>query len=97
MILFLKVVGILLKYELNELAITSGSLIIMPFSLMEVPDDLRLLQRMVLMLDHTFILFPKELLSGSSSYFSEYISVPTIFGKNRSRLIHIYGLEYSMV
>ena len=37
----LKVVGMLLKYELNELAITSGSLIMMPFSLMEVLDDLR--------------------------------------------------------
>ena len=35
MLLF-KVVGMLLKYELNELAITSGSLIMMPFSLMEV-------------------------------------------------------------
>ena len=34
--LLLKVVGMLLKYELNELAITSGSLIMMPFSLMEV-------------------------------------------------------------
>ena len=39
----LKVVGMLLKYELNELAITSGSLIIMPFSLMEVLDDLQFL------------------------------------------------------
>ena len=35
----------LLKYELNELAITSGSLIMMPFSLKEVLDDLRFLPR----------------------------------------------------
>ena len=55
--LLLKVVGMLLKYELNELAITTGSLIIMPFSLMEVLVDLRFLPRMVLMLDHTFLLF----------------------------------------
>ena len=41
--LLLKVVGMLLKYELNELAITSGSLIMMPFSLMEVLDDLQFL------------------------------------------------------
>ena len=34
--LLLKVVEMLLKYELNELAITSGSFIMMPFSLMEV-------------------------------------------------------------
>ena len=59
--LLLKVVGMLLKYELNELAITSGSLIMTPFSLMEVLHDLRFLPRMVLMLDHTFLLFPKEL------------------------------------
>ena len=39
--LLLKVVGMPLKYELNELAITSGSLIMMPFSLMEELDDLR--------------------------------------------------------
>ena len=52
----------LLKYELNELAITSGSLIMMPFSLMEVLDELLFVPRMVLMLDHTFLLFPKELL-----------------------------------
>ena len=77
--LLLKVVGMLLKYELNELLITSGSLIMMPFSLMEVLGDLRFLPRMVLMLDHTFLLFPKRtlkkikiiLLSGSSGYFSE--------------------------
>ena len=31
----------LLKYELNELAITSGSLIMMPFSLMEVLGDVQ--------------------------------------------------------
>ena len=48
--LLLKVVGMLLKYELNELAITPGSLIMMPFSLMEVLGDLRFLPRMVLML-----------------------------------------------
>ena len=59
--LLLKVVGMLLKYVLNELAITSGSLLMMPFSLMEVLDDLRCLPRMVSMLDHTFLLFPKEL------------------------------------
>ena len=59
--LLLKVVGMLLKYELNELAITSGSLIMMPFSLMDVLGDLRFLARMELMLDHTFLLFPKEL------------------------------------
>ena len=39
--LLLKVVGMLLKYELNELAITLCSLIMMPFSLMEVLGDLR--------------------------------------------------------
>ena len=60
--LLLKVVGMLLKYELNELAIALGSLIVMPFSLMEVLDDLRFLPRMVLMLDHTFLLFPKVFL-----------------------------------
>ena len=59
--LLLKVVGILLKYVLDDLAITSGSLIMMPFSLMEVLDDLWFLRTMVLMLDHTFLLFPKEL------------------------------------
>ena len=42
--LLLKVVRMLFKYELNELAITSGSLIIMPFNLMEVLDDLRFLR-----------------------------------------------------
>ena len=57
----LKVVAMLLKYELNELAITSGSLIMMCFSLMEMLDDLRFLSRMVLMLDHTFLLLGKEL------------------------------------
>ena len=57
--LLLNVVGMLLKYKLNELAITSGSLIMMPFSLMDVLGDLRFL--LVLMLDHTFLLFPKEL------------------------------------
>ena len=36
--LLLKVEEMILKYELNELAITSGSLIMMPFSLMEVLD-----------------------------------------------------------
>ena len=36
--LLLKVVGSYLQYELNELAITSGSLIMMPFSLMEALD-----------------------------------------------------------
>ena len=56
-----KVVGMLLKYELNELEITLGSLIMMPFSLMEVLDDLWFLPRMVLMLDHNFLLFLKEL------------------------------------
>ena len=57
--LLLNIVGMLLKYELNELAITSGPLIMLPFSLMEVLVDLRFLPRMVLMLDHTFLLFPK--------------------------------------
>ena len=61
LMLLLKVVGMLLKYELNELAISSGSLIMMPFSLIEVLDDLWFLSRMVLMLDRTFLLFPKEL------------------------------------
>ena len=46
---------------MNELAITSGSLIMMPFCLLEVLDALRFLPRIVLMLDHTFLLFPKEL------------------------------------
>ena len=50
------VVGILLKYELNKLAFTSGSLIMMSFSLMEVLDDLRFLPRMVLMLGYIFVL-----------------------------------------
>ena len=59
--LLLKVVGMLLKYELNELPIASGSLIMMPFSLMEVLGDLWFLPRMVLMLDHNFTLFPYEL------------------------------------
>ena len=49
----LKVVGILLKYELNELAITSGSLIMMPFSLMDVLGDLRILPRMVVVVGQT--------------------------------------------
>ena len=51
----------ILKYELNELGITLGSLIMMSFSLMEVLGDLWFLPKMVLMLDHTFFLFPKEL------------------------------------
>ena len=76
--LLLNVVGMLLKCELNELEICSGSLTMMPFSLMEVLVDLRFLARMVLMLNHTFLLFPKKtlkkimiiLLSGSSGYFS---------------------------
>ena len=76
----LKVVGMLLKYELNELAITSGSLIMMPFSLMEVLDHLQFLPSIVLMLDHTFLYTVSKrtlkkimiiLLSGSSGYFSE--------------------------
>ena len=58
--LLLKVEGRLLKYELNELAVTEGSLIMMPFCLMEVLDDLLFLPRMVLMLDLTFLLFTKE-------------------------------------
>ena len=33
----------------------------MPFNLMEVLAELCFLTRMVLMLDHTFLLFPKEL------------------------------------
>ena len=49
LMLLLTVVGMQLKYELNELAITSGSLIMMPISLMKVLDDLRFLPRMVLM------------------------------------------------
>ena len=63
--LLLKVVGMLLKFELSELAITSGSLIIMPFSLMEVLGDLRCLPRMVLMLDYTFLLYSKITLKNS--------------------------------
>ena len=59
--LLLKVVEMLLNYELNELSFTSGSLIVMPLSLMEVLGDLPFLPRMVLMFDHTFLLFPKEL------------------------------------
>ena len=47
--LLLKFIGMLLRYELHELAITSGSLIMMPFSSMEVLDDLRFLPRMGLM------------------------------------------------
>ena len=77
--LLLKVVGMLLKYEVNELVITLGSLIMMAFSLMEVLDDLRFLPRMVFMFNHTFLLFPIEtlkkimiiLLSGGLGYFSE--------------------------
>ena len=66
-----------LKYEFNELVITSGSLIMMPFSLMEVLDDLLFLPRMVLKLDHTFLVSKRTLkktiiiLSGSSGYFSK--------------------------
>ena len=45
--LLLQVVGMLLKYELNELAITSGSLIMMPFSLMEVLVALPFLPRYI--------------------------------------------------
>ena len=52
--LLLKVVGMLLKNELNELAITSGSLIMIPFSLMEVLEDLWFLPRMVFMLTYFF-------------------------------------------
>ena len=59
--LLLKVVGMQLKYELNELETSSGSLIMMPFSLMEVLDYLRFLPGTELMLDHTVLLFPKEL------------------------------------
>ena len=40
LMLLLKVVGMLLKYMLNELAIISGSLIMMSFNLMEVLNDL---------------------------------------------------------
>ena len=36
MVILVKVVGMLLKYELNELVITSDSSIMMPFILMEV-------------------------------------------------------------
>ena len=70
--LLLKVVGMLLKYELNELAITSGSLIMMPFSLMEVLGGLRFLARMVLMLDHTFLLFPKDYEEDSDNTQEDY-------------------------
>ena len=45
--LFLKVVGMLLKYELNKQLITLGSLLMMPLYLMEVLDDFRFLPRMV--------------------------------------------------
>ena len=38
--LLLKIAGMQLKYELNELAITSGSLMMMPFRLIGVLDDL---------------------------------------------------------
>ena len=41
--ILLKVVAMLLKYELNELAIPSVSLITMSFIIMEVLDDGRLL------------------------------------------------------
>ena len=78
--LLLKVVGMLLKYELNELAMTSGSLIMMPFSSVEVLSDLRFLPRMVL-IDvgpHFLTIYKRTLkkimiilLSGSSGYFSE--------------------------
>ena len=75
-----KVVGMLLKYELNEQAITSGSLIKTPFSLMEVLYDLWFLPTMVLMLAHMhYLTVSKRTLkkimiippSGSSGYFSE--------------------------
>ena len=76
--LLLKVVRMLLMYELNEVEITSGSLIMMPFSLMEVLGDLLFLPRMVLMLDQ-FLTISKRtlkkimirLFSGSSGYLSE--------------------------
>ena len=77
--LLLKVVGILLKYELNELAITSGSLIMMPFSLMEVLGDLRFFTKNGIDVGPHFLTISKRtlkkiliiLLSGSSGYFSE--------------------------
>ena len=77
MMLFLKVVGMLFKCELNKLDITLGSLIMRPFSLKEVLDDLHFLPRMVFMLGHTFLLLKKPLkimiilLSISLCYFSE--------------------------
>ena len=57
--LLLKVVGMLLKYELNELAISTCSLIMMPFSLMEVIDNLQFLPKIVLLLDQTSYYFQK--------------------------------------
>ena len=77
--LLLKVVGMLLKYELNELAITSGFLIMMPFSLMEVLGDLRFFTKNGVDVGPHFLTISKRtlrkikiiLLSGSSGYFSE--------------------------
>ena len=42
-----KVVGTQIKYEMNVLAITSGSLIMMPFSLMEVLEDVSFVPRIL--------------------------------------------------
>ena len=52
--LLLKVVVIIFKCELNELTITSVSLIMMPFIRMEGLDVLCYLPIMVLMLNHAF-------------------------------------------
>ena len=76
--LLLKVVEMLLKYELNELPITLGSLI-MPFSLMEVLDALRFFAKNDVDVGPHFLTASKKTLkkitiilhSGSSGYFSE--------------------------
>ena len=58
--LMLKVARMLLKFDLNELAMTSDSLIMIPFSFMVVLCDFYFLPRMVSMFDHTFYYFQKN-------------------------------------
>ena len=78
--LLLKVVGMLLKYELNELAITSGSLTLMIYSLKEVHARLLAVftkngvdvgPHFLTISKRTFSKSMIILFSGSSGYFSE--------------------------
>ena len=77
--LLLKVVGMILKCELNELAITSGPLIMTLFSLLEVLERLAIFTKNGVDVEPHFLTISKRtlkkimiiLLSGSSGYFSE--------------------------